>query len=304
MHIQDIFQKEKTTFSFEFFPPKQESGFQKLYEVIAELEPYDPSFVSITYGAGGSTRLLTHDLVVQIREKTKIPPIPHLTCIGHTKEEIFDILVRYAQAGVHNILALRGDPPKDASFEMKDDSFKHAHELVSFIKEFNAQGIHPDKRGFGIGVAAFPEGHPSTPNRLREMDYLKQKVDCGADYLCTQLFFDNHPFFDFRERCLLNGIDLPIIAGIMPVTTLSGMQRMAELSGGTVFPSSLMKALNRAEGDPACVERVGVLYAARQCSELLDNEVNGIHFYTLNQSKATREIYKSLGLRKGSFFLS
>lgn len=299
MHIQDILKQSHPSFSFEFFPPKTPEGSEKLYAVIRELEEYAPSFVSVTYGAGGSTRSLTHDLVMRIHETTPTPTIPHITCISHTKDEIFDMLVRYAQAGVGNVLALRGDLPKDGS-ALPDgkNHFRHAHELVSFIKEFNAKGIHPDKRGFGIGVAAFPEGHPDTPNRLKELDYLKQKVDCGADYLCTQLFFGNHLFFDFRDRCRLAGIDKPIIAGIMPVTTLGGMQRMAELSGGTVFPASLIKALNRADGDADSVEHVGILYAARQCSELLDNDVDGIHFYTLNQSKATIEIYRSLGLKK------
>lgn len=297
MHINDIFQKDRTTFSFEFFPPRTEEGFSRLYQTITEMEAYRPSFVSVTYGAGGATRELTHNLVLKIRETQGFPPIPHLTCVGHTREEIFELLVRYAGAGVNNILALRGDMPRDAgNYDPSKDAFSHASELVAFIRDFNGQGIHPDPRGFGIGVAGFPEGHPATPNRLKEMDYLKRKVDAGADYIVTQLFFDNHPFLDYRDRCRLNGINQPILAGIMPVTTLSGMERMAELSGGTNFPASLTKALNRAGGDPLSVERVGVLYAARQCSELLDECVDGLHFYTLNQSRATREIYKALGL--------
>jgi methylenetetrahydrofolate reductase (NADPH) len=170
---------------------------------------------------------------------------------------------------------------------------------VKFIKRFNDSGAHPDKRGFGIGVAGFPEGHPLTPNRLVEMDHLKAKVDAGADYICTQLFFDNHDFYDFRERCALAGIHVPIIAGIMPITTTNGMKRMADLSGGSVFPARLLKALQRAGSDPEAVRRVGLHYATEQCADLLNNNVSGIHFYTLNQSSATREIYASLGL-KGS----
>ena len=286
--------------SFEFFPPRSEEAAEKLYQTISDLESYQPSFVSVTYGAGGNTRELTHNLVVRIRKTMEFPPIPHLTCAGHTQEEIFNILVRYAEAGVSNILALKGDPPRNSpGYDPAREAFSHASELVAFIKKFNAMGIHPDPRGFGIGVAGFPDGHPATPNRLLELDYLKRKMDEGADYIVTQLLFDNHSFFDFRDRCRLAGIDQPILAGIMPVTTLSGMKRMAELSGGTNFPASLIKALNRADGEPESVERVGVLYAARQCSELLDECVDGIHFYTLNQSRATREIYKALGLHSG-----
>jgi len=297
MHIQDILAQSNPSLSFEFFPPRTHEAFEDLYETIADLEPYKPSFVSVTYGAGGTTRELTHDLVVRIKNKNSIPPIPHLTCIGHSKEQIYDILTRYAQAGVNNILALRGDPPKDQpNYDRSKDAFQYASDLVSFIKEFNESGNHPDPRGFGIGVAGFPEGHPQTPNRMLEMDFLKAKVDEGADYICTQLFFDNHDFFDFRERCQLSGIDVPIIAGIMPVTSTKGMKRMAQLAEGARYPAKLIKALLRAGQNLEAVEKVGIHYAAQQCSDLLDNQVDGIHFYTLNKSKATRDIYASLGI--------
>lgn len=297
MHIRDILAERRPTFSFEFFPPRTTAGAEELYQTIVELEPFNPSFVSVTYGAGGSTREMTHDLVVRIKRTTGIPPIPHLTCVGHSEEEVGEILRRYAEAGVSNILALRGDPPRDwPDYDWSDCSFRHAADLVSFIRKFNDSGVHPDPRGFGIGVAGFPEGHPSTPNRLKELDFLKAKVDAGADYICTQLFFENRDFFDFRDRCRLAGIEVPIIAGIMPVTSLGSMSRMAELAAGARFPAKLLKALERAKGDPGAVERVGIHYAAQQCSELLDEGVDGIHFYTLNKSKATREIYQSLGL--------
>ncbi|MBK1791088.1 methylenetetrahydrofolate reductase [NAD(P)H] [Persicirhabdus sediminis] len=296
MHIQDIIQKGNPTFSFEFFPPKTSAGFEALYKTIAELSPMGPSFVSITYGAGGSTREMTHDLVVRINETTTIPAIPHLTCVAHSKEEITQTLDRYAEAGIGNILALRGDPPASMpNYKRSDDAFQYAADLVSFIREYNQSGKHPDARGFGIGVAGFPEGHPAMPNRMKEMDYLKAKVDAGADYICTQLFFDNNDFFDFRERCELAGIHVPIIAGIMPIQTIASMKRMAELAEGARFPAKLLKALNRAKDD-AAVERVGIQYASQQCAELLDGKVDGIHFYTLNKSHATREIYSSLGL--------
>ena len=299
MHILDILKGNEPTFSFEFFPPRTKESSSALYEVIKELEVYSPSFVSVTYGAGGATRDLTHDLVIKIKETTGIPPIPHLTCIGHSEVEIEQILIRYADAGVGNILALRGDPPRDQpDYDRSNDDFKFAADLVAFIKKFNESGRHPDPRGFGIGVAGFPEGHPTTPNRVKEMEFLKAKVEAGADYICSQLFFDNHDFFDYKERCELEGIDIPIIAGIMPVTSLKGMNRMAELAEGARYPAKLMRALKRAQGDEKAVESVGVHYAAQQCMDLLDGGVAGIHFYTLNKSRATRKIYSSLGLSR------
>lgn len=297
MHIQDIFKRQRPTFSFEFFPPKNPKAADALYETILDLASCSPSFVSVTYGAGGSTRELTHDLVLKIKETTSIPPIPHLTCVAHSAQEITATLERYAEAGIGNILALRGDPPANlANYDRSADAFQHAVDLVSHIKKFNATGSHPDPRGFGIGVAAFPEGHPDTPNRLLEMDYLKAKIDAGADYICTQLFFDNHDFLDFRDRCGLAGIDVPIIAGIMPITSAKGIHRMAELAGGAHFPARLLRALERAGDNQEAVERVGIHHAAEQCAGLLDADVDGVHLYTLNQSRATQEVYASLGL--------
>ena len=174
---------------------------------------------------------------------------------------------------------------------------RDAEDLVRFIREYNAEGGHPDGRGFGIGVAGFPEGHPATPNRLREIDYLKAKIDAGADYIVTQLFFDNHDFYDFRERCELAGIRVPILAGIMPITSTRGLERMAELALGARFPAKLLRALKRCAGDEKYVRKVGVQHGAEQCRDLLDHEVRGIHFYTLNRSTAAREIYASLGVK-------
>lgn len=297
MHIQDILAPSQPSLSFEFFPPRTPASWEDLYQAIRELESLQPSFVSVTYGAGGGTRELTHDLVVRITKTTSIPPIPHLTCVGHSEGEIQAILERYAAAGVSNILALRGDPPKDQpNYDWTETDFRHASDLVRFIKKFNDSGMHPDPRGFGIGVAGFPEGHPATPNRVDEMDFLKAKVDEGADYICTQLFFDNHDFFDFRDRCDLAGIHAPIIAGVMPVSSIQGMKRMAELAAGARYPAKLLRALDRAKASPESVERAGIHYAAEQCAGLLDGGVDGIHFYTLNKSHATREIYHSLGL--------
>jgi methylenetetrahydrofolate reductase (NADPH) len=296
MHITDIIGSDSPTFSFEFFPPKTAEAAEALYQTIRDLESYMPHFVSVTYGAGGSTRDLTHELVERIQRTTKLDPIPHLTCVCHNEEEIDEILTRYARAAIGNILALGGDRPRDIPYDKTHDSFQHAIDLVKFVRRFNESGVHPDRRGFGIGVAGFPEGHPATPNRLVEMDHLKTKVDAGADYMVTQLFFDNRDFYDFRERCALAGIHIPIIAGIMPVTSTSGVKRIAELAGGTRFPARLLRALHRCENDPEGVKRVGIHFALEQCHDLLDNGVAGIHFYTLNRSDATRVIFDSLGI--------
>lgn len=294
MHICDIFSENKVTFSYEFFPPKTDEAWEQLFGTIAEMEKLHPAFVSVTYGAGGSTRQRTHDLVVRIKRETSCDPIPHLTCVCHDEAEIGDILRLYAAAGISNIMALGGDPPSDkGKYDRAGDAFRYAADLVKFAKTIP----HPDSRGFGVGVAGFPEGHPATPNRIKEMDYLKAKVDAGADYIVTQLFFDNHDFMDFRERCEVAGITAPIVAGIMPITSLKGMDRMAELALGSRFPARLLKALARCEGDEKYARRVGVQWATEQCRDLIDSGVRGVHFYTLNRSTATQEIYANLGLK-------
>jgi methylenetetrahydrofolate reductase (NADPH) len=296
MHITDIIRGNSPTFSFEFFPPKTPEAAETLYQTIRDLELYMPHFVSVTYGAGGSTRDLTHDLVERIQHTTKLEPIPHLTCVCHKEEEIEEILLRYAKSAIGNILALGGDRPAGITYDKSRDSFQHAIDLVKFIRRFNESGVHPDRRGFGIGVAGFPEGHPATPNRLVEMDYFKAKVDAGVDYIVTQLFFDNRDFLDFRERCALNEIHIPIIAGIMPITSISGLKRIAELAGGARFPAKLLRTLQHCQNDPEMVRRVGIQYALEQCRDLLENNVAGIHFYTLNRSDATRVIVDRLGI--------
>jgi methylenetetrahydrofolate reductase (NADPH) len=297
MHIDDIFEKHPTTFSFEFFPPKTEAGAQKLFETIRQIETLSPAFVDVTYGAGGTTRDLTHDLVLRLHSESDIATIPHLTTVCQREDEIRDILETYARAGINNILALGGDPPRNKSgWDRSQDTFRYAADLVEYIKRFNAEGIHSDPRGFGIGVAAYPEGHPATPNRLKEMDYLKSKVDAGADYIVTQLFFDNGDFYDFRERCEFAGINVPILAGLMPITSLGGMIRMADFAGGTRYPAALLRAVDRCGDDDDAVKRVGIHWATQQCLQLLEHDVRGVHFYTLNHSDATRQIYETLAL--------
>lgn len=297
MHIQDIFKKQSTTFSFEFFPPKTAEGAEALYQNIAELESLKPSFVSVTYGAGGSTRELTRDVVVRLKTKTSLEPVPHLTCVCHSAAEIHSILEQYAAAGIGNILALGGDVPKNTpDWDRGKDAYRYAADLVRAIKAFDEERRAVGMKGFGICVAGFPEGHPGTPNRMKEMDFLKAKVDAGADWICTQLFFDNHDFYDFRDRCDQAGIKVPIVAGIMPITSAPGMKAMAEMALGCRYPGSLVRRINRTGGVADAVRRVGVQWATEQCAELLEHGVRGIHLYTLNKSTATREIFLNLGV--------
>jgi methylenetetrahydrofolate reductase (NADPH) len=292
MHIRDILAERQPCFSFEFFPPRTREGAEQLYASMVDLVALQPGYVSVTYGAGGSTRELTHGLIIRIHEHTGLTVVSHMTCVGASRAEIAGILQEYQEHGITNIMALRGDPPKgEGSFRQPEGGFAHAADLVAFIKEHFP--------GMGVGVAGFPEGHPETPNRLLEMDHLKAKVDAGADYVCTQLFFDNRDFYDFRERCEIAGIAVPIIAGIMPVTSLKGMRRMAELALGARFPARLTKSLVRAKDDDY-VERVGIHWATEQVRDLVDQGVRGIHFYTLNRSKATVRIYETLGLKNVS----
>lgn len=288
MHITDILNSEGPIFSFEFFPPKSEAAADKLFDTISNLRRLDPAYVSVTYGAGGTTRDLTRELVFKIKRETDLSVVSHLTCVGATREEIHALLEQYRDAGIQNIMALRGDPPSEQNhFVRPKGGFAYASELVAYIREYFPE--------MGIGVAGYPEGHPETPNRLKEIDYLKEKVDAGADYICTQMFFRNKDFYDFCDRCEIAGIDLPVLAGLMPITSRRGMMRMADLAGGTRYPARLLKALNRAETDEQ-FERVGIHWASEQVLDLLDHGVKGIHFYTLNKSKATLQICDSLGL--------
>ncbi len=292
VHIRDVFSKCNPTLSFEYFPPKTKIASEQLFETIKDLSSLSPSFVSVTYGAGGTTRELTHDLVSKLSKETDNTVVAHLTCVGATKDQIKKILENYRAAGICNVMALRGDPALGSRvFEPVHGGFKNAGELVAFIKK-----NFPE---MGVGVAGFPEGHPECPNRMKELDFLKAKVDQGADYICTQLFFSNPDFYDFRERCLRLKIDVPIIAGLMPISSISGMERMAELALGARIPAKLLKSIDRAESSDK-VSAVGIHWATEQARDLLDQDVRGIHFYTLNRSLATRKIYENLGISSGA----
>lgn len=297
--VADLLGQGRTLFSFEFFPPKGEKGWDRLFRTIGdELLPLEPDYVSVTYGAGGSTRNQTHRLVQRIYEEFDLTVVAHLTCVGSTAEQIDAILDEYNRIGVCNILALRGDPPRDEADRaaMADrlgpggegsPDFPFAADLVAHIRK---RFPH-----FSIGVAGFPEGHPGMPNRLREVELLKEKVDAGADYIVTQLFFDNRDYFDYVDRLTQAGIRVPVIAGIMPVGSRTGMVRMAELAAGARFPAGLLRAIDRTVDDDG-ISRVGTHWATAQVAELLNAAAPGIHLYTLNNSRSTIRICENLGL--------
>jgi methylenetetrahydrofolate reductase (NADPH) len=270
-------------YSFEFFPPRSPEAEDTLEATLLELEPLQPSYVSVTYGAGGSTRERTHDLVVRINERHALVAMAHLTCVGHSRAELVDIVTRYRDARVDNILALGGDPP--AGVELPPGELEHAIELVRLIR-----GVGD----FAVGVAAHPEPHPRSADRESDRRHTAEKL-AEADFAVTQFFFEPHHYFDLVASMDAWGVHKPVIPGIMPVTSIAGIARMAKLQGSE-FPEWLARKLHAVEDDPEAVRRVGVEEATALCRALLDGGAPGLHFYTLNRSTATREIYANLGL--------
>ncbi len=289
MKIRNRLNPSNPCFSFEFFPPKTDEGTNNLLKTLAELIPLEPGFVSVTYGAGGSTRDKTVELVSRIKRETGIEAMAHLTCVGHTREELRDMLRRLSDAKVENVLALRGDPPQgQKTFEPVEGGFRHATELVRFIRE--------EDFNFCLGGACYPEGHVETGSRDDDLRHLKEKVDAGLDFVVTQLFFDNAFYFDFVERARRIGINIPIVPGIMPITNFEQVHRFTRMCGATV-PMRLGLQLERVKDQPEAVMQLGVAHATVQCMELLSRGVPGIHFYTLNKSPATRMIVSALRAR-------
>jgi methylenetetrahydrofolate reductase (NADPH) len=289
MKIRNRLNPSNPCFSFEFFPPKTQEGTANLLKTLEELAPLEPGFVSVTYGAGGSTRDKTVELVTRIKRETGIESMAHITCVGHTREELRELLRRLADAKVENVLALRGDPPQgQTSFEAVEGGFRYASELVRFIRE--------EDFNFCVGGACYPEGHVETASRDADLRHLKEKVDAGLDFIITQLFFDNAFYFDFVERARRVGINVPIVPGIMPITNYEQVQRFIRLCGATV-PMRLALQLERVKDQPEAVMQLGVAHATVQCMELLSRGVPGIHFYTLNKSPATRMIVTALRAR-------
>lgn len=285
MRIRELLACGRPTISFEFFPPKDDAGLGALRETIAALRELRPTYISVTYGAGGSTRERTIDLVTRIRQDYQIEAMAHLTCVGAGRDEIRAVLERLAAARVDNVLALRGDPPRgDASFTPHPDGFRFASELVGFAKQ---------RFGFCLGGACYPEKHVEAPSAEADLEHLRKKVDAGCEFLISQLFFDNRFYFDFVSRCRAAGIGVPIIPGIMPITNVKQVERFTQMCGASI-PEELLAELRRLQDDPNSVLSLGVAHATAQCLELLQRGAPGIHFYTLNKSTATRTILTAI----------
>jgi methylenetetrahydrofolate reductase (NADPH) len=287
--LREVFAAGERSFSFEFFPPKTDVGEANLWRALRELEGLHPTFVSVTYGAGGSTRDRTIRVTRRIGDETTFTPVAHLTCVGASAEDLRAVIAQYADAGVTNVLAIRGDPPAGPGtpWVSYPGGFDHAMDLVTLIRELGS---------FTIGVAAFPEAHPEATSFEEDVAVLKAKQDAGADFAVTQFFFDAADWFRLRERADAVGVSMPIIPGIMPVTNVAQIERFAQLSGAA-FPEGLARRFHHVAHDPKAVEELGVSVATAMCQQLLAGGAPGLHFYTLNRSNSTRKIYSALGLQ-------
>ena len=289
MKISEILKNKRYSFSFEFFPPKSPEGFTRLFETIENLKSWDPSFVSVTFGAGGSTRSKTIDLVGRIRTEIGMESMAHLTCVGSSEDDIKSFLDELVSSGIENVLALRGDPPEGYDkFVKPENGFEFANELVAYIKK--------DYK-LCVGVAGYPEGHIECPDKKRDLDNLKKKVDAGADFIITQLFFDNNVYYDFIDKVQAIGINIPIIPGIMPILNLNQVKRFTKMCGATI-PKALLQNLEMVKDDELKVKETGLTHAKEQCENLLNQGAPGIHFYTLNKSTATLRIMEHLNTVK------
>ncbi|MCH2171628.1 methylenetetrahydrofolate reductase [NAD(P)H] [Myxococcota bacterium] len=282
MRVGELYDRGQPVFSFEFFPPKTDRGFSNLYRTIGELKQLAPDFVSVTWGAGGSTRSKTVDMVIQIQDELEITAMAHLSCIGSTPAQLEETLSRLGAGGIENILALGGDRPDD--YVPPQGAFNYANELVDFIST---------SHDFCLGGACYPEVHPAAPSAEVDLENLIRKVDAGVDFLITQLFFDNAYFFEFEKRARAAGIEVPIIPGIMPIISASNIRRITALCEARI-PDELESRLSEVEHEDALTTEVGVEWATLQCRELLENGVPGIHFYTMNKSPATRHVFRNL----------
>jgi methylenetetrahydrofolate reductase (NADPH) len=288
MRIDEIIANaDEPVFSFEFFPPKTDEGEQNLRLALEDLSSFEPDFVSVTYGAGGATRDRTVQLTNWIKQQLGIEAMAHLSCVGSTREELAQILDGIAEAGIENVLALRGDPPRgETEWKAHPGGLHYSTELAALIAQ---------RYPFAVGAACFPEVHPEAPDMAHDLRFLREKVDAGASFLITQLFLDNDLYFHFVEEARAAGIEVPIIPGVMPITNVSQIKTMTGMCGASI-PARLLEALEWRAGDPDAVLQLGVAYATLQCAELLARGAPGIHFYTLNRSPATRAILSALKL--------
>ena len=278
---------DEPVFSFEFFPPKSDEGSRNLRQALEALAVLEPDFASVTYGAGGSTRDRTLEVTKWLKQELGIEAMAHLSCVGTTREELGQILDGLHEAGIENVLALRGDPPRgETEWRPHPGGLRYSTELAQLISE---------RYTFGVGAACFPEVHPEAPDLAHDLHFLRQKVQAGASFLITQLFFDNELYFRFVEEARAAGIEVPIIPGIMPITDLSQIKTITGMCGASI-PAALLEQLEVRAGDPDAVQELGVSYATLQCAELLARGAPGIHFYTLNRSPATRAILSALKL--------
>ena len=286
MKIKEILQQKRTV-SCEFFPPREEDGIPAVFRAIDRVRVYNPDFVSVTYGAGGSTRDFTERITMQVKQETDLEVMAHLTCVAQTRDEVNGVLERLDEAGVENVIALRGDPPRgQESFVPEDGGFSHATELIDHIRA---------NFDFGLAAACYPEGHTESPDLDLDISYAREKVDRGADFLITQLFYDNRYFFEFMERAQRAGIDVPVIPGVLPILNTAQIRRFTSLCGATIPPELDSQLEQHAEDDNA-VRELGVEYASRQVEELWENGVPGIHFYVLNRSYSVSRILANLNL--------
>lgn len=285
MRISEVFKLRRPVFSFEFFPPRTDPAARDLFTTIAQLGELRPDFVTVTYGAGGSTRERTIELVTELKHRIRMEVAAHLTCVGHNADEIARICDRLRANGIENIMALRGDPPRgETTFTRPEGGFGHASELIRFLRS---------RYGFCLGGACYPEGHLESAGVEDDLRHTKEKVEAGASFLTTQLFFDPELYFSFVRRARAAGIKVPILPGIMPVTDVAQIRRFTKMCGASI-PAELLERLAKADGDEAAVVGVGVEWATAQARVLLAGGAPGIHFYTLNRSHATREIYQRL----------
>ncbi|HCB05972.1 MAG TPA: methylenetetrahydrofolate reductase [NAD(P)H] [Nocardioides bacterium] len=286
--IRELLEHGERSFSFEFFPPKDEAGEQQLWQAIEALEPYRPNFVSVTYGAGGGTRDKTIAITSRIARETSLTPVAHLTCVGHTRQELERILDTYAAEGIAHVMLLRGDPSDGprAPWTPTEGGLTYAIELVELARS---------RGDFHIGVAAFPEAHPSAVSREADADVLVAKARAGAEFAVTQMFFRASDYFDLVERVRARGVEIPIMPGIMPILNLNAIRRQGELIG-TDVPDDVVARVAAHDGDPAAMRAEGIALAAELCEELLAGGAPGLHFYTLNRSKATLEIFAALNV--------